>query len=141
MTPEGISANCELFDQMTLLCSIDLRYKKLLKNEKITLHKKGTELKLINEDGNENIFVVNDYTDLGNDEYYYITLKEDCGENVVFGTLQDMGLSKKSSIILTICGGLFMLLLIAFCFIYIIHCFKVRCRRGKKLAMTEESRG
>ena len=141
LTPEGISANCELFDQMTLLCSIDLRYKKLLKNEKITLHKKGTELRLINEDGNENIFVVNDYTDLGNDEYYYITLKEDCGENVVFGTLQDMGLSKKSSIILTICGGLFMLLLIAFCFIYIIHCFKVRCRRGKKLAMTEESRG
>ena len=141
LTPEGITAHCELFDQMTLICSIDLRYKKLLKNTKITLHKKGTELKIVNEDGNENIFVVNDYADLGNEEYYYIALREDCGENVVFGTLQDMGLSKKNSIILTICGGLFMLLLIGFCFVYIIHCFKLRCKRGKKLATTEESRG
>ena len=140
LSPEGISANCELFDQMTLMCSIDLRYKKILKNTKISLHKKGTELKLLNGDGNENIFVVNDFSELGKEEYYYITLKEDCGENVVFGTLQDMGLSKKTSIILTICGGLFMILLIVFCFVYIVHCFKVRCRRGKKLAMTEESR-
>ena len=141
LSPEGISANCELFDQMTLMCSIDLRYKKILKNTKISLHKKGTELKLFNADGNENIFVVNDFSELGKEEYYYITLKEDCGENVVFGTLQDMGLSKKTSIILTICGGLFMILLIVFCFVYIVHCFKVRCRRGKKLSMTEESRG
>ena len=138
--PEGIVANCELFDQATLMCSIDLRYKKLLKNTKISLQKKGTELKLINKDGNENIFFINDFSDLGKDDHYYITMKTDCGENIILSTLQDLGLSKKSSIILGICGGVFMMLVIIFCFIYIIHCFKVRCKRGKKLAMTEESR-
>ena len=139
-SPEGIVANCELFDPMTLVCSIDLRYKKLLKDTKISLHKKGTELKLINKDGNENIFFINDFSDLGKDDHYYITLKQDCGENIILSTLQDLGISKKSSIIFGICGGIFMILLIVFCFIYIIHCFKVRCNRGKKLAMTEESR-
>ena len=139
--PEGLSAECELFDQMTLLCKIDLKYKKLLKKTKIALHKKGTELFLKNNEGNENIFIVNDYSDLGNKDYYYISLRKDCGENVIISTLQDMGLSKKYSIILGICGGLFMLLLFVFCIFYIIHCFKVRCRRGKKLSMTDESRG
>jgi hypothetical protein len=139
--PEGLTASCELFDQMTLICSIDLRYKKLLKNTKIMLHKKGTSMTIRNEDGNEVLWTVNDYTELGKEDFYYITLKEDCGENVVFGTLKDMGLSKKNSIILTIGGIAFMALLIIFCFIYIIHCFKVRCKRGKRLAMTEESKG
>ena len=35
--PEGIIANCELFDHTTLMCSIDLKYKKLLKDTKISL--------------------------------------------------------------------------------------------------------
>jgi len=140
-SPEGMSAECELFDQMTLVCEIDLKYTKLLKGTTISLHKKGTELVLRNEEGNENIFVVNDYSELGKDDYYYINLKQDCGENVIISTLQDMGLSKKKSIILGICGGLFILLLIVFCFVYIVHCFKVRCKRGKKISMTDESRG
>ena len=138
--PEGIIANCELFDQSTLMCSIDLKYKKLLKDTKISLHKKGTELKLINNEGNENIFVINDFTDLGKEEHYYITMKQDCGENIILSTLQDMGISKKNSFILGICGAAFLVLLIVFCFVYIVHCFKVRCKRGKKLSMTEESR-
>ena len=140
LSPEGIIANCELFDERTIMCSIDLRYKKIVKNSKISLHKKGTKLILKNSEGNENIFIISDFTDLGKSEYSYITLKSDCGENVIFGTLQDMGLSKKSSIILGICGALFMLLLIIFCIIYIIHCFTVRCKRGKKIATTEESK-
>ena len=104
------------------------------------MHKKGTELKLINEEGNENIFAINDFSDLGKEDHYYIILKKDCGENIIISTLQDMGISKRNSIIFGICGGLFMLLLIAFCFVYIVHCFKVRCNRGKRIAMIEESR-
>lgn len=139
-SPEGIIANCELFDHITLMCSIDLKYKKLLKDTKISLHKKGTKLKLINDEGNENIFTINDYADLGKEDHYYITMKQDCGENIILSTLQDMGISKKNSFILGICGAVFLVLLIVFCFVYIVHCFKVRCKRGKKLAMTEESR-
>lgn len=140
-SPEGISAECKLFDQMTLICSIDLKYKKLLKNTKISLHKKGTELVIKNSEGNENIFFVNDYSDLGGkNDYYFIKLRQDCGENVIISTLQDMGLSKTKSIILGICGVLFLLLLIVFCFVYIIHCIKIRCRRGKKLSTNEESK-
>ena len=122
------------------MCSIDLKYKKLLKDTKISLHKKGTELKLINNEGNENIFVINDFADLGQEDHYYITMKQDCGENIILSTLQDMGISKKNSFILGICGSIFLVLLVVFCFIYIVHCFKVRCKRGKKLAMTEESK-
>ena len=138
--PEGIIANCELFDHTTLMCSIDLKYKKLLKDTKISLHKKGTELILKNNEGNENIFAINDFADLGKEDHYYITMKQDCGENIILSTLQDMGISKKNSFILGICGAIFLVLLVVFCFAYIVHCFKVRCKRGKKLSMSEESR-
>ena len=139
-TPEGTIANCELFDHITLQCTIDLRYKKFKKNTKISLHKKGTELSLRNDDGNENIFIINDFSDLGKNEYYFINLKEDCGENVVMGTLKDMGFSKEGSVILSVFGGLFMTFLIIFFFIFIIHCIKVRCKRGAKISTTEESK-
>ena len=33
-----------------------------------------------------------------------------------------------------------MLLLILFCFAYIIHCITVRCKRGKKISTSEESK-
>lgn len=140
LSPEGQTASCELFDPLTLICELDLRYTKLKKKTKIYLPKKGTKLKIRNNEGNENIFVVNDFSDLGKNEYYYIELKEDCGENIVLSTLQDMGLSKKTSIILTISTIAFILLLIIFSIFYIVHCFKERCKRGQKLAMTEESR-
>ena len=139
-SPEGLVANCELFDHVTLMCSIDLRYKKILKDTKISLHKKGSILKLKNEDGNENIFIISDFTDLGKNDYYYINLKEDCGENVVLGTLKDMGFSKKGSVILTICGILFVVLIVVFFFVFIIYFIKVRCKRGKRIALTEESK-
>ena len=87
LSPEGLTASCELFDPLTLICELDLRYTKLKKKTKIYLPKKGTELKIRNNEGNENIFVVNDFSDLGKNEYYYIELKEDCGENIVLSTL------------------------------------------------------
>ena len=77
---------------------------------------------------------------MGKNEYYFINLKEDCGENVVMGTLKDMGFSKEGSVILSVFGGLFMTFLIIFFFIFIIHCIKVRCKRGAKISTTEESK-
>ena len=139
-SPEGVIANCELFDHMTIVCVIDLRYKRLLKNTKISLPKKGTELQLINADGNKNIFIVNDFADLSKNDYYFINLKEDCGENAVISTLKDMGFSKKGSIILSVCGAIFILLMVVLFFIFVIHCIKVRCKRGTKIATTEESK-
>ena len=140
LTPEGLKANCELFDHVTLMCSIDLRYKKILKDTKISLDKKGSILKLRNEDGNENIFIISNFTVLGRNDYYFIKLKEDCGENVVLGTLKDMGFSKKGSVILTICGVLFVVLIVFFFFVFIIYFIKIKCNRGRRIALTEESK-
>ena len=139
-SPEGLISNCELFDHVTLICSIDLRYKQLLKGTKISLNKKGSILQLKNDDGNENIFIISNFTDLGKNDYSYIYLMEDCGENVVLGTLKDMGFSKKVSVILTVCGIVFVLLILVFFFVFIIYFIKLRCKRGRRIALTEESK-
>ena len=134
LEPKGYVSTCELFDHLTLVCTIDLRYKKILKNEKISLPEKDKEIRIINEEGNEIIFMMNDQNN-------YIKLDEDCGENIVFGAMKEIGISKKNGIIISISLIIFLLLIIGFCIFYIIHCI-LRCknRRGKKLPMTEESK-
>ena len=132
-SPEGYEAFCELFDKRTLQCTIDLRYKKIVKGEKISLIDKKEKLRIINDEGNEIIFGVNDKNN------FYV-MKDDCGENVYFGAMKEMGISKKKGIIISIGLGLFFLFLIGFCIFYFIHCI-LRCKkRGKKLPMTEESK-
>ena len=133
-SPKGYIATCELLDHLTLVCTIDLRFKKITKFEKIALPEPNKEIRIINEEGNEIIFT-------SFDKYNYIKLEEDCGENAVFGTMKELGISKKNGIIASICICLFFLLIIGFCFFYIIHCF-LRCKKnkGKKLPTTEESK-
>ena len=132
--PEGYIATCELFDHLTLVCTIDLRYKKILKFEKISLPEKDKEIRIINDEGNEIIFTVNDQNN-------FIKMEEDCGENVVFGAMKEIGISKKKGIIISIGVIIFLLCIIGFGIFYIIHRI-LRCikERGKKLPMTEESK-
>ena len=131
LSPDGYEAFCELFDSKSLQCSIDLRYKKILKNEKLSLNKK--DIRIINNEGNQIIFEVNN-------KINNFIMKNDCGENVIFGTMKEIGISKKNGIIVSVCIIIFFLILIGFCFFYIIHCF-LRCKqKGKKLPMTEESK-
>ena len=134
-SPSGYIATCELLDHLTLVCTIDLRFKKILKFDKVALPAPNKEIRIINEEGNEIIFSVFD-------TYNYIKMEEDCGENVVFGAMKEIGISKKKGIIVSICIVVFLLLLIGFFFFYIVHCF-LRCKKktkGKKLPTTEESK-
>ena len=133
LQPEGFIASCELFDHLTLVCTIDLRYKKIKKNEKISLPEKDKEIRIINDEGNEIIFVVNDNNN-------FIKLNEDCGENVVFGAMKEMGISKTKGIIISLCIIVFLLALLGFSIFYIIHRIKRCKKKGKKLPMTEESK-
>ena len=129
----GYIASCELFDHLTLVCTIDLRYKKILKYEKISLPARNKEIRIINDEGNEIIFKVND-------DNNFIKLEEDCGENVVFGAMKEIGISKTKGIIISICIIVFLLALFGFSIFYIIHRI-LRCKqKGKKLPMTEESK-
>ena len=130
--PSGYVATCELFDRLTLVCTIDLRFKKILKFEKIVLPEKDKEIRIFNEDGNEIVFKVYDQNN-------FIKMEEDCGENVVFGAMKEIGISKKKGIIISISIIIFLLLLIAFGIFYIIHLI-LRCKKGKKLPTTEESK-
>ena len=131
--PTGYIATCELFDHLTLVCTIDLRYKKILKSEKITLPEKDKEIRIVNDEGNEIIFTVYD-------DNNYIKLEEDCGENIVFGTMKEIGISKTNGIIISVCAIVFLLILLGFGIFYIIHCI-LRCKeKGRKLPMTEESK-
>ena len=134
LEPEGYVATCELFDVLTLVCTIDLRYKKIFKFERISLPEKDKEIRIINEEGNEIIFTVNDQNN-------FIKMEEDCGENVVFGAMKEMGISKKKGIAISIGFFIFLICIIGFCIFYVIHRIK-RCRkkRGKRLATTEESK-
>lgn len=131
--PKGYVATCELLDQRTLVCTIDLRYKKIFKSEKIILPEKDKQINITNEEGNKINFIVFD-------DNNYIVMEEDCGENIVFGAMKEIGISKKRGIIIGICVIIFLLILIAFGIFYIIHCI-LRCKaKGKKLPMTEESK-
>ena len=133
-SPPGYIATCETLDHLTLVCTIDLRFKKILKFQKISLPEQNKELRIINEEGNEIIFTVYD-------KLNYIKMDEDCGENAVFGAMKEIGISKKKGIVVSICLAIFLLLLIGFFFFYIVHCI-LRCvkNKGKKLPMTEESK-
>ena len=133
LEPMGYIASCELFDHLTLVCTIDLRYKKILKSEKISLPARNKEIRIINDEGNEIIFKVND-------DNNFIKLEEDCGENVVFGAMKEIGISKTKGIIISVCIIVFLLALFGFSIFYIIHRI-LRCKqKGKKLPMTEESK-
>ena len=131
--PNGYIATCEIFDQLSLACTIDLRYKQLLKDEIILLPEIGKEIRIINDEGNEIIFTV-----YGRNNF--LKVEDDCGENIVFGAMKEIGISKKKGIIISLCLILFFLILIGFCIFYIIHLI-LRCKkRGKKLPVTEESK-
>ena len=96
------------------------------------LPEKDKEIRIFNEDGNEIVFKVYDQNN-------FIKMEEDCGENVVFGAMKEIGISKKKGIIISISIIIFLLLLIAFGIFYIIHLI-LRCKKGKKLPTTEESK-
>lgn len=138
--PKNYDSTCELFDRTALKCSLNLKHKKLSKGEKVMLPSMGTENEIITDDGNKIIFRMNNFSKINNDHDFYVTLEESCGDFMVVGTLKDMGMSHKTSVILYILLIVFICLFIVGFIIYFAWKIRMRYKRGAKLTTSEETK-
>ena len=137
--PKNEEAMCELFDQTALKCSLNLKHKKLSKGEKVMLPEMGSECEIISDEGNRIVFTMNNYSTINNDHDFYVTLEESCGDYMIVGTLKDMGMSHKTSVVLYILIIVFICLFIAGFIAYFAYKIRLRYKRGKKLTTSEET--
>ena len=100
----------------------------------------GTENEIITDDGNKIIFRMNNFSKINNDHDFYVTLEESCGDFMVVGTLKDMGMSHKTSVILYILLIVFICLFIVGFIIYFAWKIRMRYKRGAKLTTSEETK-
>lgn len=135
--PKDYDAECELFDQTALKCTLILKHKKLSKGEKVMLPEMGTENEIITEEGNRIVFKMNNFSTINNDHDFYVTLEESCGDYMVVGTLKDMGMSHTTSIVVYILIIVFICLFIAGFIAYIAYKIRLRYKRGKRLTTSE----
>ena len=138
--PKNSVAKCEIFDPTALKCSLNLKHKKLYKGEKVMLPAMGTENEIITSEGNKIIFTMNNYSNINNDHDFYVKLEESCGDYMVVGTLKDMGVSHKTSVVLYILIIVFVCLFIAGLVAYIAYKIRLRYKRGAKLTTAEETK-
>ena len=138
--PKNYDAQCELFDQTALRCSLNLKHKKLLKGEKVMLPALGSENEIITDEGNRIVFKMNNFSTINNDHDFYVQLEETCGDYMVVGTLKDMGMSHKTSVVLYILIIVFICLFIVGLIIYIAYKIRLRYKRGSKLTTSEETK-
>ena len=138
--PKNGLANCEIFDPTVLKCSLNLKHKKLSKGEKVMLPEMGSTNEILTNEGNRIVFSMNNYSNINNDHDFYVALEESCGDYMVVGTLKDMGMSHKSSIVLYILIIVFICLFIAGLIAYIAYKIRLRYKRGTKLTTSEETK-
>ena len=138
--PKNYDATCELFDQTALKCTLNLKHKKLFKGEKVMLPSMGTENEIITDEGNRIVFKMNNYSTINNDHDFFVTLEESCGDYMVVGTLKDMGMSHKTSVIRYVLIIVFICLFIVGLILYIAYKIRMRYKRGAKLTTSEETR-
>ena len=140
LNPQDVTANCQIFDSTALKCTINLKHKKLSKGTKIELPGVGTENEIDTDEGNRVVFTMNNYSEINNENDFYIKTKEECGDYLVVGTLKDMGMSHKTSVTVFIIVIVVICLIIAGFLIYIIFKIRLRYKRGSKLTTSEESK-
>jgi len=140
LNPQDVTANCQIFDSTALKCTINLKHKKLSKGTKIELPGVGTENEIDTDEGNRVVFTMNNYSEINNENDFYIKTKEECGDYLVVGTLKDMGMSHKTSVTVFIIIIVVICLIIAGFLIYIIFKIRLRYKRGSKLTTSEESK-
>jgi hypothetical protein len=138
--PKNTLANCEIFDSKALKCSIKLKHKKLYKGDKVMLPPLGSEYDIFNNDGNRIIFAMNNFSSIKNDHDFYVTSKEECGNDVVIGTLKDMGMSSEDSIIIYIFAIIGIVSIVVGFIIYFYCKIRNRIKRGMKLTTNEEAK-
>ena len=100
----------------------------------------GSEYDIFNNDGNRIIFAMNNFSSIKNDHDFYVTSKEECGNDVVIGTLKDMGMSSEDSIIIYIFAIIGIVSIVVGFIIYFYCKIKNRIKRGMKLTTNEEAK-
>ena len=100
----------------------------------------GSTNEILTNEGNRIVFSMNNYSNINNDHDFYVALEESCGDYMVVGTLKDMGMSHKSSIVLYILIIVFICLFIAGLIAYIAYKIRLRYKRGTKLTTSEETK-
>ena len=138
--PKSNDANCELFDTTALRCSLNLKHKKLFKGDQVMLPMRGSEQEIPTKEGNKIIFTMNNFSKINNDHDFYVKLEEECGDNVFVGTLKDMGMSHKSSVLTYIFIIIIAIIIIVGFVLYAIWKIKRRIQRGAKLTTSEETK-
>ena len=138
LSPKNYKATCILFDAGTLRCSINLKHYILFSGQLISLPSSGVILDIVNDEGNRNIFAMNNYTHIQNSKDSTIKVSETCGNFISMGVLKDLGLSKHTSVWVTIIGILFVIFLVGFCLFFVIYMIKEKMKRGRRLISNEE---
>ena len=140
MSPKNTISNCQLFDNLALKCSINLKHKKISKGTKVMLPEKGSRSEINTEEGNRIIFTMNNYSQINNDHDNYVKTQEKCGDYLVVGTLKDMGMSHNTSMIVYIIVIVIILLIIIGFILYIGWKVRLRIKRGTKLTDSEQGK-
>ena len=138
--PKNNFAKCELFDTTALKCSLNLKHKKLLKGDQVMLPMRGTENEIFTTEGNRIIFNMNNYSKINNDHDFYVNLEEECGDYLVVGTLKDMGMSHKSSVVTYIIIIVVIAVIVVGFILYFGWKIRNRIKRGVKLTTAEENK-
>jgi hypothetical protein len=116
-------------------------HQKLLKGAQVMLPMRGSENEIFTNEGNRIIFTMNNFSKINNDHDFYVKLEEECGDNVFVGTLKDMGMSHKSSVLTYIFIIIIAIIIIVGFVLYCIWKIKKRIQRGAKLTTSEETKG
>lgn len=139
-SPKDTFAQCKLFDRTALKCSLDLRHKKLSKGTKIMLPEKGINNIIETSEGNVVKFLTDNLTEINNEKDILVQLKESCGDYMVVGTLKDMGMSHKTSVVTYVLIIVFIFLFVFGIIAYMIYKCKLMYDRGDKLTASEETK-
>lgn len=135
--PTNPPAYCEIFNSKTLKCQMDLKHKIMKKGMNITLLP-NTELDIFNKEGNKNRIIINNLKYINNQKDNSIIMEENCGQFIILGTLNDMGISKKGSFSILL-GAILFVCAVVICIITYAICIIVRiAKRGRRVATSEK---
>ena len=139
--PKNGIAKCDLFDKTALKCSLNLKHKKLSKGARVMLPELGSKNEIFTLEGNIIYFTMNNFSKINNDHDFYVNLEEECGDYLVVGTLKDMGMSHKSSVVTYVLIIVIISLIVVGFIIYFSWKIHKRRKRGQKLMNGEEKVG
>ena len=139
-SPKDTVANCKTFDRTALKCSLNLKHKRLSKGTSIMLPEKGQPNIIDTLEGNKITFIMHNFTNINNEHDFYVKTKEACGDYLVVGTLKDLGMSHKTSVVTYVLLIVFIFLFVFGSAAYIAYRCKLNYDRGNKLTVNEENK-